>query len=631
MEFASTRRFCLVGVGILACVAATAEPMFAQGKTKGSRFRSKNSNTTSHSSALSFQPQAVQSFSKSSRRQPSKNVSNFSKRNRFSNNVKMQRPAKQLNSKTKVQTVTNSSHSKAGRTSSTSKIRPKPGNSGFSTIPNKVSNGSLGQLGPSLVPPNTKIRPLRPEFTLPNFGNSGKAPNSNNTVIPPLGPEGNSIGNIKDVVNTSTLKPSDLAETLNPNTVKPGVLKPEVLKPNNLKPEILNPDTIGKAPELLTPNVNGIAKNPQIISLADKLAEGKLDKFVDGALGSQLKLADQLKLQKEGGDVALQLELADKLAKNGGWGALAQGKLAAGFANHCFAFHGGWWPGFYPGWCLYPHWSDWVQWCWDWHWPIHGIDCWDPRPIWCQPIICHPCPTWIGWGYYPIWAPLPTHVSGTWINVAPAPAHLEHDLQLLAIRFVDAGHPEQDLGARFRVVFRNNSDKAISTPFNIVIVASDETPTSDAPYAGFQIENIDGGDTKSVDIRLPFLNNPVSKIQVLIDSHQDIAEEDESNNGTAIKIADILPVDPVLFGSEDQIIPAGSTMNLAGEGLGPEPGRVVVHAAGLEWEATIEGWSELGVRVALPALPVADDSPAEILLIRGDGAVTNPLSITLTP
>ena len=206
------------------------------------------------------------------------------------------------------------------------------------------------------------------------------------------------------------------------------------------------------------------------------------------------------------------------------------------------------------------------------------------------------------------------------------------DLQLLAVRFVDAGHPEQNFGARYRIYLRNNSDQPINQPFNVLLLASDGTsPSADALNAGFQLETIEAGETKAVDIRLPMTEEPFTKLHVLIDSHKNIEEIEETNNGSVLNVADILPVDPVLFGSEDQQVVTGSVMTLAGEGLGPAPGRVLVHAAGLEWEAEIEGWTDLGVQVKLPELPVTDDTPAEIMLIRGDDAATNPLSVTITP
>ena len=223
-------------------------------------------------------------------------------------------------------------------------------------------------------------------------------------------------------------------------------------------------------------------------------------------------------------------------------------------------------------------------------------------------------------------------MSGTWVDVAPSVIDSGYDLQLLAVRFVDPGHPEEKLGVRYRVFFRNNSDQVIDQSFNVLLLASDsDLPDADAPNAGFQLETIEAGEIKSVDIRLPMIEGSFRKLHVLVDSHKDIAETEEVNNGSILSVEEILPVDPVLFGSENQQVAAGSELTLAGEGLGPAPGRVVVHAAGLEWEAEIEGWTDLGVRVKLPALPIADDTPAEIVLIRGDDAATNPLSVTMIP
>jgi hypothetical protein len=48
-------------------------------------------------------------------------------------------------------------------------------------------------------------------------------------------------------------------------------------------------------------------------------------------------------------------------------------------------------------------------------------------------------------------------------------------------------------------------------------------------------------------------------------------------------------------------------------------------------EGEILGWYDLGVRWTLPKIAVAAPTDAEIVLIRGDGAATNPLKITLNP
>ena len=610
-----TRSF-LVAVGILAGMATATAPLMGQGKSR--RFKTRKG-TNNQPSTLSFQPQSLQS---SNRRAPS-NLGNGPSFGSFPGNST--RPGLSIQTAPRFPNNNNS----IGRVPSNPNFVPRPGKPSFPTFPNVPSRDTVGPAGPTVINPNIGVRPLRPDVTFPNLGNNlGTIPG---TLRPQPGNLGRLPGDLRPqpgnpsgptVINNGTLVGKRPLGPLNlGNTIKPGAIKPGVIKPN-----------LGKTPLVVNPNAGNLGNvKPQLVPLGDKLADGKLNKLLSGEVAGKLNLTKQLELKQNGGDVALQLGLKDKLAEKGGWAAQPQGKLMEGFADKCFEYHCGWWPGYYPGWCYYPHWCGWVDWCWGWDWHHHGIDCWDPRPIWCQPIVCEPCPTWIGWDRYPAWQSLPHHVSGTWVDVLPAGVATGSDLQLLAIRFVDAGHPEKDLGARYRVMFRNNSDQDINKPFNILLLAGDSSPHTESPYAGFQIETMEAGETKSVDIRLPLVSEPYKTLHVLVDSHKDIAETEESNNGTSIKIADILPVDPVLFGSEDQLVAAGSKMSLAGEGLGPEPGRVIVHAAGLEWEAAIEGWTDLGARIEIPALPLADHTPAEIVLVRGDGAVTNPLSVTMTP
>ncbi|MDC0176405.1 hypothetical protein OAJ60_05680, partial [Planctomycetaceae bacterium] len=107
-------------------------------------------------------------------------------------------------------------------------------------------------------------------------------------------------------------------------------------------------------------------------------------------------------------------------------------------------------------------------------------------------MICRPCRPWVIWTY-PTWISLPVVSSGTWVDVAPARA-TGRDLQLLAVRFVDAGHPDQKLGPRYRVWFRNNSDKKIRDDFNVMLLASnDREPSRDIPQAGVEVDKIDAG------------------------------------------------------------------------------------------------------------------------------------------
>ena len=101
-------------------------------------------------------------------------------------------------------------------------------------------------------------------------------------------------------------------------------------------------------------------------------------------------------------------------------------------------------------------------------------------------------------------------------------------------------------------------------------------------------------------------------------------------NYTTLGYGDILPVDPVIFGSDSVVPVPGTEINIAGEGFGPEPGQVLVNVGGIELQAEIEGWYDLGVRVKVPALALAGPTDAELVLIRGDTAASNPLTIQLT-
>jgi hypothetical protein len=76
---------------------------------------------------------------------------------------------------------------------------------------------------------------------------------------------------------------------------------------------------------------------------------------------------------------------------------------------------------------------------------------------------------------------------------------------------------------------------------------------------------------------------------------------------------------------------AGDEILLAGEGFGPQPGQILLHIGGKEVEAEIGGWYDLGVRFTLPRIAIAVATQAEVIVVRGDGAAANPLSINITP
>ena len=94
----------------------------------------------------------------------------------------------------------------------------------------------------------------------------------------------------------------------------------------------------------------------------------------------------------------------------------------------------------------------------------------------------------------------------------------------------------------------------------------------------------------------------------------------------------IFPVDPAVFGVDPKEAVEGGEVVIAGEGLGPQPGQVLVNIDGVESEAEIVGWFDLGVRVVLPKLPAgAGPREVQLIVIRGDGAAANPIGVTVAP
>ncbi len=390
----------------------------------------------------------------------------------------------------------------------------------------------------------------------------------------------------------------------------------------------------------------------------DRLRSGQLDRITAGPVARQIRLADQYRaLQK--GDVVRRLDLHKQIPHaagvphatsfsrlNGGHldhhpgqhagGTFYHGRISPHYASHAFRHH---YYGhhFFAGIYWYPRWTPWVS--WSWHYRCHPI--WDPRPVWCRPVIYAAAPAWT-WYQPSVWVSLPVVASGTWVDVEPAVVHAKHDLQLLAVRFVDPGHPEEKLGPRYRVWFRNNSDQPITRPFDVMLFAGGEDLAADLPSAGVRVTSIEAGDIQSVDIRLPVdvfaagrdeKGDPAAfgTLHVLVDANRAVAESSEINNGTRIPRADVLPVDPAAF-EVDPIRPAaGGEVLLAGEGFGPQPGKLLVHIDGQELEGEILGWYDLGVRATLPKVALAAATEAELIVIRGDGAAANPLKITISP
>jgi len=396
----------------------------------------------------------------------------------------------------------------------------------------------------------------------------------------------------------------------------------------------------------------------------DRLKSGELDKVTKGDIAKKVNLSDQFKMMPQG-DVARRLDLQKhpegivrvqnlhasdihhlnnvNLINNVNDYYVDRphyyhGLIGPAYAKNCFrfAYFG---PTFFAGACWYPNWNPWVAWSWNYH--CHPI--WDPRPLWCRPVIYDPYYDWVYW-QTPVWVPMPVAQCGTWVDVQrPVLDVAQNDLQLLAVRFVDPGHPEEKLGPRYRVWFRNNGDQPIEKAFNVMLFAgNDDKLTADLPRSGVRVKAIDPGDVQSVDIRLPLEATtlwrdadgkaaPFQVLQVMVDADREVVDANPANNGAAIQRDEVLPIDPAAFEVDPASLAAGGEMILAGEGLGPQPGQVLVNVGGRELQAEVLGWYDLGVRINVPQVEITEPTSADVIVVRGDGAATNPVKITLLP
>ncbi len=370
-------------------------------------------------------------------------------------------------------------------------------------------------------------------------------------------------------------------------------------------------------------------KNPGKIN--DVVKINKIDHLVNSDAGKKFDLGKQLKLADKG-DVARQLNLFKKLNDMGGWKNHVSGKYSKDYFNLCFNNQ---YCGPFNNKCYQPKWCSWIDWC---YFPTYDFWC-DYRPLCCRPIYCTPCTPWV-YCDYPVFYGLPTCDCGTWVDVAPVAVDAGLDIQCLAVRFVDNGHAEKELGPRYRVWVRNNSRVDIKQGFDVMMMASMDDKMAEAlPHAGSRVAAIKAGETISLDVRLPFAATSMghdlagapmafNKLHVIADARNELKEINRKNNGAVVARTSILPVDPALLNVE-KTAAAGSEISLAGEGLGPEGGKVIIDIAGTETEGEIQGWTDVGARVKLPNVAINGATDANIVMIRGDGAATSPVSIKL--
>jgi hypothetical protein len=124
---------------------------------------------------------------------------------------------------------------------------------------------------------------------------------------------------------------------------------------------------------------------------------------------------------------------------------------------------------------------------------------------------------------------------------------------------------------------------------------------------------------------------PFRYLHVIVDSQRELGDVDEFNNGAVLDRREIPSVDPTIFRAKVDETAGGRVIDIAGEGLGPEPGQVVVNLQdfAMEVDPEILGWFDMGIQVRLPAFAPGEPWAAFITVVRGDGAASNPLPVTL--
>ena len=189
-----------------------------------------------------------------------------------------------------------------------------------------------------------------------------------------------------------------------------------------------------------------------------------------------------------------------------------------------------------------------------------------------------------------------------------------------------------EAGAALSRMVPQQRQSPIMQPFNVMLFAgNDDRLAADLPQAGVRVTAMEANDVQSVDIRLPMevytmgrdaqgKPAPFSILHVLVDANREIRKSTRNNNGARLIPAEILPVDPAAFEVDPVAAKPGREVLLAGEGLGPEPGQVLVHVGGKEMQGEILGWYDFGVRWTLPKLAIPAPTEAEVIVIRGDGA-----------
>jgi hypothetical protein len=78
------------------------------------------------------------------------------------------------------------------------------------------------------------------------------------------------------------------------------------------------------------------------------------------------------------------------------------------------------------------------------------------------------------------------------------------------------------------------------------------------------------------------------------------------------------------------VVPAGSTIKVDAQNLGPQPGRVSIVVGNLAMPGVVANWSDTAVNITLPQVEVTGPVRAKIVVRRANGSVANETPFQLT-
>lgn len=188
------------------------------------------------------------------------------------------------------------------------------------------------------------------------------------------------------------------------------------------------------------------------------------------------------------------------------------------------------------------------------------------------------------------------------------------DVALLDVRLASPPDSVSGVGAVYRISVRNSGTVDIAQPFQIAVLVGKASGAGTEPPVTAEVAGLAVGAAATVDVQLDAVRAPLAgrRLYVVVDSQQQLAEADETNNLAELEMAEIQPVGPGALQLVPRDVAPGSELRIEGSGFGELPGRVVLEVNGVKLLAEVMSWSDTLVCVRLPALVL--DGPTTALL-----------------